>query len=242
MAVGPSATEGTDDKNTLTVAIRTPFGAVGQNGPTEEIADGNSAAKKGFTTEKTDSVVTRIVKDLSPLLKKDGDGPLHDNGGDKERSSGQDNYAFAEKVDTAGASGVGQELDGKASGQPTPTAAVERFQKIIEQFGSTNGQHDLTVKLDIGEGGERRSRPQGSWPQRHGGGQGVGPGHRESPAIAERFDHQELGRERRSREHFHRSDASGTPDKRDRGETGKQRPQSTPQVDEGFGEFLDVFA
>ena len=32
-------------------------------------------------------------------------------------------------------------------------------------------------------------------------------------------------------------------DKRERGETGKQRTfQSTPQVDEGFGEFLDVFA
>ena len=243
LAVGPSATEGTDDKNTLTVAIRTPFGAVGQNGPTEEIADGNSAAKKGFTTEKTDSVVTRIVKDLSPLLKKDGDGPLHDNGGDKERSSGQDNYAFAAKVDTAGASGVGQELDGKASGQPTPTAAVERFQKIIEQFGSTNGQHDLTVKLDMGKEGsvvlglkdlgpsvtvEVRASDQGI----------VNLLQSQKDSIIKSLEGKDV-----HANIFIDPNASGTPDKRDRGETGKQRTfQSTPQVDEGFGEFLDVFA
>ena len=243
LAVGPSATEGTDDTNTLTVAIRTPFGAVAQNGPTEEIADGNSAAKKGLTTEKTDSVVTRIVKDLSPLLKKDDDGPLHDNGGDKERSPGQDNYPFAAKVDTAGASGVGQELDGKASGQPTPTAAVERFQKIIEQFGSGAGQHDLTVKLDMGKEGsvvlglkdlgpsvtvEVRASDQGI----------VNLLQSQKDSIIRNLEGKDV-----HANIFIDPNASGTPDKRDRGETGKQRTfQSTPEVDEGFGEFLDVFA
>jgi hypothetical protein len=242
LAVGPSVTEGTDDKNTLTVAIRTPFGAVAQNGPTEEIADGNSAAKKGFATEKTDSVVTRIVKDLTPLLKGDDEGSAHHNGGDKEQPSGQESYPFSAKVDTAGTGGVGQEQIGKASGEPAATAAVERFQKIIEQFGSGSGQHDLTVKLDMGKEGsvvlglkdlgpsvtvEVRASDQGI----------VNLLQSQKDSIIRNLEGKDV-----HANIFIDPNASGTPDKRDRGETGKQRTfQSTPEVDEGFGEFLDVF-
>ncbi len=243
LAVGPSATEGTDDKNTLTVAIRNPFGAVAQNGPTEEIADGNSAAKKGFATEKTDSVVTRIVKDLTPLLKGDDEGSAHHNAGDKEQPSGQESYPFSAKVDTAGTGGAGQEQIGKASGQPATTAAVERFQKIIEQFGSGSGQHDLTVKLDMGKEGsvvlglkdlgpsvtvEVRASDQGI----------VNLLQSQKDSIIRNLEGKDV-----HANIFIDPNASGTPDKRDRGETGKQRTfQSTPEVDAGFGEFLDVFA
>jgi hypothetical protein len=246
LAVGPSATEGADDKNTLTVAIKTPFGAVAQNGPaqmTGETIEGKGTTSKGFAKEESDPGITTIVKNLSPLLKGDDEGSAHHNGGDKEQPSGQESYPFSAKVDTAGTGGVGQEQIGKASGQPTTTAAVERFQKIIEQFGSGSGQHDLTVKLDMGKEGsvvlglkdlgpsvtvEVRASDQGI----------VNLLQSQKDSIIRNLEGKDV-----HANIFIDPNASGTPDKRDRGETGKQRTfQSTPEVDEGFGEFLDVFA
>ena len=136
LAVGPSATEGTDDKNTLTVAIRTPFGAVGQNGPTEEIADGNSAAKKGFTTEKTDSVVTTIVKDLSPLLKKDGDGPLHDNGGIRNGLQGKTTTHLRQKWTRPGRAESGRNWMARPPASPRPQPPWSGFRRSLNSSGA----------------------------------------------------------------------------------------------------------
>ena len=255
LAVAPSATDGVAegntldgvaDRNTLVVTIKTPFGAIAQNVPTQmtgETVEGKGTTNKGFAKEEGDPGIATMVKDLSPLLKGDDEGSTHHNGGDRERPSGQESYPFAAKVDTAGTGGAGQEQVGKTSGQPIPSAAMERFEKMIEQFGSGTGQHDLTVKLDMGKEGsvvlglkdlgpsvtvEVRASDQGI----------INLLQSQKESILRNLEGKDV-----HANIFIDPNASGTPDKRDRRETGKQRTfQSTPTVEAGFGEFLDVFA
>jgi len=248
LAVNSPAAGGADDRNALTVAIKTPSDSVAQTGVvqvTSGAIDGDTVSGKESSSEKVDSTLTTIVKDLTPLLKRDGEGPSQNNGNEKERSSGQDSYPFAAKVDGAGTSGVAQEETGKTSGQNTTmtTTSVERFEKIIEQFGSGNAQHDLTVKLDMGKEGsvilglkdlgpsvtvEVKATDQGI----------VSLLQSQKDSIIKNLEGKDV-----HANIYIDPNASGTPDKRDRRETGRQRTfQPAPQAEAGFGEFLDVFA
>jgi len=245
LAVNSPAAEGVDDTNTLTVAIKTPSGSIAQNGVmplTNGAMDPSAASEKQSASEKADLTITSIVKDLSPLVKRDGEGSLHNNGDEKEQPSGQDSYPFAAKAD-AGASSAGQDQTGKTSGPSVSTNPADRFEKVIEQFGSGNAQHDLTVKLDMGKEGsvilglkdmgpnvtvEVRASDQGI----------ITLLQSQKDSIIKNLEGKDV-----HANIFIDPNASGTPDKQDRRETARQRTfQPSPRVDTGFGEVLDVFA
>jgi len=123
------------------------------------------------------------------------------------------------------------------------TTTAERFEKMIEQFGNGTAQHDLTVKLDMGKEGsvvlglkdlgptvtvEVKASDQGI----------ISLLQSQKDSIIRNLEGKDV-----HANIYIDPNASGTPDKRDRRETGKQRTfQPAPQGDAGFGEFLDVFA
>ena len=55
--------------------------------------------------------------------------------------------------DSGAVAGAVQEQSGKVSDRYTAGEAVEKFQQVLDQFSGKTGQHDLTVKLDIGSEG-----------------------------------------------------------------------------------------
>jgi hypothetical protein len=107
----------------------------------------------GQGDKKSESGLTAIIHDFSPLLKdQDKEGSRSDTG-EKGQSSGRENLGLLAGSDPNAASPGQSEQTGKLSDVHTASAAAERFQQVLDQFSARTGSHDLRVKLDIGNEG-----------------------------------------------------------------------------------------
>ena len=232
----------TSDLSLLIKGVQGATQARPMNGTGETGAQ--SVAWGGQQGEKKDaSGITAIIHDLSPLLEGRGDSAPQDNTQDKGQPSGQQNYQFAGESGAGVAGGISQEENGKVAERPAANTAVERFQQVFEQVSGKTGQHGLTVKLDIGSEGsvvlgmkdlgqtvsvEVKASQDGI----------VSLLQSQKDTIVRHLEGKDV-----HAQIVIDPNASGTPEKRERKETGKQRTFRPAQAaDAGFGEFLEVFA
>lgn len=242
----PSGDDG-QGKGALALVIKGPQGSTPSTGPdgvTGEMSllSGTAASQQG--ENKDDSVATTVIHDLSPLLEGQEKNGSKGDSADKEQQSGRgENYQMAGGSDPGAVAGAVQEQSGKVSDRTTAGEAVEKFQQVIEQFTGKTGQHDLTVKLDIGSEGSLVLGMKEL-------GQNV--------TVEVRALHDAMVNLLQSQRdtiirHLEGKDvhanividpnASGTPEKRDRRDTEKQSTFPTaPKEDEGFGELIEIFA
>jgi hypothetical protein len=248
-SAGPSiglTPSGDDGRGTngLSLVIKGTQGSTPYTGPdgvTGEMSLQNVAGGSQQGENKDDSVATALIHDLSPLLEGQGENASKENTGDKEQPSGQENYQLSGGSDSGAAASTAQEQSGKVSDRSTAGEAVEKFQQVLEQFSGKTGQHGLTVKLDIGSEGSLVL-----------GMKDLG----QTVTVEVRASHDATVSLLQSQRdtiirHLEGKDvhtnividpnASGTPEKRDRRDTQKQRTfPSAPKEDEGFGELLDM--
>lgn len=247
---GPSValTPSTDDgrgAGGITFAIKgsqteTPYGAGAI--VTGELSSQNDISGSLQEGDKDDVMATTVVHDLSQLLQNQGENASKGDTGNKGGSSGQENYQLAGWADPGAATGAAQEQGGKVSDRSTAGEAVEKFQQVLDQFATKAGQHDLTVKLDIGSEGSLVL-----------GMKDLG----QTVTVEVKASHDSMVDLLQSQRdtiirHLEGKDvhtnfvidpnASGTPERRDRRETGQQSTfrSSTPEEDEGFEEFLEL--
>ncbi len=140
----------------LILTIGQPSARAAQGGPDGTVTTGlqdNPEAPGQVDDKKNASGMTTIIHDLSPLLKdQDKEGSRSDTG-EKGQSSGREDLGLLAGSDPNAAASGREGQDSKLSDLHVTSAAVERFQEVLDRFSTKSVSHDLTVKLDIGSEG-----------------------------------------------------------------------------------------
>lgn len=238
----PSSKEGSRN---LTLTISGAFRNFDQNGQqgqaVVEAAGSTGAGGSAQEESNTSAVVTTVVEDLSPLLENKNEDSRNDAGTGEKPSRGQESQFMAGNDVSRAAS---QETREKATTQAPSTGAVERFERVLDQFATRASNHDLTMRLDIGN---KESLLLGF--------KNMG----ESIAVEVKASHQAITDLLQNQKdvivkHLESKDvhatiqidpdSSATTDRRERRETRdlRQRFAGAAQEDSDFGEYLEVFA
>jgi hypothetical protein len=244
--LAPAQKESQAAGSRLTMTVTGTQGMFGQgNQPVQasfEVVD--ATGTQGNAQEDAGQTVTvaSVVEDFSSLFEKKGEGSLHDEAGRKD-DGGNNGLPFMTGGDASRV--AGQEAKEKASVQAGGTGAVEKFQQVLDQFNMKASNHDLTVRLDIGN---KESLLLGFKDM----GQNI--------AVEVKASHQAVTDLLQSQKdaivkHLESKDvhatiqidpdASATTDRRDRREPRDMRQRffaGPAQEDGGFGEYLEVFA
>jgi hypothetical protein len=199
--------------------------------------DGGAAAanKAGDGSARAGNAVSA---DLTPLLESpDRDKPADEAAG-RERSSGGQSWPVA--VDASAPTTDGSAPQQPASSQPDPSGAIERFDQVMKQAGGGKGVHDLTVRLTVGNEGrlvlglkdlggsvtvEVKASNQGM----------IDLLQSQRDVIISRLEGKDIYADL-----VIDPNASGTPEKRDKRETGQSMPGPRKQTGEGFNTFLET--
>ena len=140
----------------LTLTIGQLSARTAQGGSDGRVTTGlqdNPEALGQVDDKKNASGMTAIIHDLSPLLKDQGKEGSRSDTGEKGQSSGREDLGFLAGSDPNAAASGREGQDGKLPDLHVTSAAVERFQEVLDRFSTKSGSHDLTVKLDIGSEG-----------------------------------------------------------------------------------------
>ena len=179
-----------------------------------------------------------IFADLTPLLESpDCDKPADEAAG-RERSS--DGQSWPVAIDASAPTTGGSAPQQQASSQPDPSGAIERFDRVMKQAGGATGIHDLTVRLTVGNEGrlvlglkdlgssvtvEVKASNQGM----------IDLLQSQRDVIISRLEGKDIYADL-----VIDPNASGTPEKRDKRETGQSMPGPRKQTDGGFRTFLET--
>ncbi len=255
------------DENSLTLQISTYWGsappppakpdgaspltsanvAAGASGQTSlagqtagSVQDGAAAGVKGAGSTSQNGVVT-IVKELTPLLFEGRDeNTSHNQAAGKESSGAKESYPLTldEHVSMNDESTQAQQV----SGQPGSTLAIERFDRVMEQVGSGTGQHDMTVRLTVGNDESLvlglKDLGQTVTVEVRGSNQGmINLLQSQRDVIISHLEGKDI-----SANIVIDPNASGTPEKRDRRETRQRTSAARAKAGGGFDGLLEIFA
>jgi hypothetical protein len=179
-----------------------------------------------------------VSADSTPLLESpDRDKPADDAGGRGRSSDGQ---SWPVAVDASVPATDGSAPQQQASSQPDPSAAIERFDRVMKQASGGAGVHDLTVRLTLGNE-ERlvlglKDLGRSVTVEVKASNQGmIDLLQSQRDVIISRLEGKDIYADL-----VIDPNASGTPEKRDRRETGQSMPGPGKQTGEGFRTFLEA--
>lgn len=214
---------------------------IGQAGQTAGSLRDNGAAEAKGTGAGHDEGVVTIVKELASLLPESRDrNASHDPAAGTERSGEKVIYPLTLDEHVSRNNEPAQEQ--QVSGQPGSTAAVERFDRVMEQVAGGTGPHDMTLRLTVGN---EESLVLGL--------KNLG----QTVTVDVRASNQGMINLLQSQRddiirHLEGRDitanividpnASGTPEKRDRRETRQRTPAARGKAGAAFDGLLEVFA
>jgi hypothetical protein len=240
------AGEAGPDGNSLTLQIS--VGNAGASGQARSragetagsVQDGAAAGAEGTGSASSEAVVT-IVKELTPLLFEGRDeNGSHDKAAGSESPGAKGVYPLTpdEHVSMNNEPAQGQQV----SGQPAVAGTIERFDRVMEQVGSGTGQHDLTVRLTVGNGESlvlgMKDLGQTVTVEVRGSSQGmINLLQSQRDVIISHLEGKDI-----SANIVIDPNASGTSEKRDRRETRQRTPAARAKVGGGFDGLLEVFA
>jgi hypothetical protein len=128
------------------------------------------------------------------------------------------------------------------SGQPGSTLAIERFDRVMEQVGTSTGPHDMTVRLTVGNDESLvlglRDLGQTVTVEVRGSNQGmINLLQSQRDVIISHLEGKDI-----SANIVIDPNASGTPGKRDRRETRQGTQAARAKAGGGFDGLLEIFA
>ena len=230
------------ETDTLSLVVK---GSPGQGqGSGGKSGAGTGSVKSGIEGETglADGTKMTIVKDLAALIEASGEGGSQGSGSDKDRSLDSQASPLAADKEASSLGVSADDQKGTAPQQAISTGSVARFEQIMGQLGGKTGSHDLLVRLDMGSDDNLvlglKDLGQSVTVEVRASNQGmINLLESQRDMIVRHLEGKDI----------HTTividpNASGTPDKRDRGEPERQRafPSASQKTDGGFAELLNL--